>query len=265
MLLDALGFLHFTWVDILDILMVATIIYFAFRWIKGSTAINILIAVIIVLIIRIIAVALGLKMVSSLLGTIIDVGAIALIVIFQPEIRRGLINFGRSAGTSLERRSFLQRMFTTGKGDTISTKSITEISEACMEMAGQKTGALIVIRRRYSLQDIVDTGDILDAEISCRLIMNIFYKNSPLHDGAMIIGNNRIIAARCTLPISDRTDLPPRFGMRHKAAVGMSEQCDADIVVVSEQTGGVSFVRSGMVTPIDSLNKLKLLLGEKTE
>lgn len=265
MILGTLGFLHFTLIDLLDILMVAVILFIAFRWIRGSSAINIFVAIIIVLFIQIIANALGMKMISSLLGTVIDVGAIALIIIFQPEIRRFLNSLGKKAGNSIENGSLLRIFFPRRNENQVNTKDITEIAQACQEMSEQKTGALIIIRRKIRLDDIIATGDTLDAEISCRLIMNIFFKNSPLHDGAMIIGDNRIIAARCTLPITDRSNLPARYGMRHKAAIGISEQSDADVVVVSEQTGRISFVRAGEITPIDSINKLKLLLGETSE
>ena len=262
---EMLEFLHFSWVDILDILMVAAIIYLVFRWIRGSTAINIFIAIIIVIVIRVIAEALGMKMISSLLGTLIDMGAVALVVIFQPEVRRFLSTVGRTAGSTLEKQTFLQRIFPGWQQHrNVDTRSLQEISEACREMSAQKTGALILIQNKNSLEDIVATGDIVDAEIGRRLIMNIFFKNSPLHDGAMVIGGNRIVAARCTLPITERTDLPARYGMRHKAAIGISEQCDADVVVVSEETGGISFVRGGQITPIDTINTLNLLLGEKT-
>ncbi|MCQ2183366.1 MAG: diadenylate cyclase CdaA [Bacteroidales bacterium] len=265
MILGALSFLNFSWIDLLDILMVAAIIFFIFRWIRGSSAFNIFIAIIIVLFVRIIAVALGMKMMSALLGTIIDVGAIALIVIFQPEVRRFLNTIGRSAGSTLEKRNFFQKILTRDSSGVLSSDSIDEIAEACAEMASQKTGALIVIRHNNLLDDIMSTGDNIDAEISRRLIMNIFFKNSPLHDGAMVISNNRITAARCTLPITERQDLPARFGMRHKAAVGISEASDADVIVVSEQTGGISFVHAGKVTPIKSVNVLKLTLGGKVE
>lgn len=265
MILGMLGFLNFTLIDLLDILMVAIILFVAFRWIKGSSAINIFIAVIIVLFIQIISNALGMKMISSLLGTVIDVGAIALIIIFQPEIRRFLNSLGKKAGNSIENGSLLKRFFPKHSANSVDTRAISEITEACMEMSEQKTGALIIIRRKVMLEDIIATGDIIDAEISHRLIMNIFYKNSPLHDGAMVIGDKRIIAARCTLPITDRSNLPARYGMRHKAAIGISEQCDADVVVVSEQTGRISLVRSGEIITIDSINKLRLLLGENIE
>ncbi|MBQ9450008.1 MAG: diadenylate cyclase CdaA [Bacteroidales bacterium] len=260
-----LEFLHFSWIDILDILMVAALIYLVFRWIRGSTAINIFIAIILVVIVRVIAEAIGMKMISSLLGTLIDMGAVALVVIFQPEVRRFLGSLGRKAGTTLEQRNFLQKLFPGLQARRVDTRALQEITEACREMAAQKTGALILIQHKNSLEDIIATGDTVDAEIGRRLIMNIFFKNSPLHDGAMVIGGNRIIAARCTLPITERTDLPARYGMRHKAAIGISEQCDADVIVVSEETGGISFVRGGQISPVDTINTLNLLLGEKTE
>ena len=260
-----LEFLHFSWSDILDILMVALIIFLIFRWIRGSTAINIFIAIIIVLLVRVIAEALGMKMMSSLLGTLIDMGAVALVVIFQPEVRRFLNSLGRKAETTLQRPGFLQWLFPSWRSRQVDTRAIREITEACREMSAQKTGALILIQHKNSLEDIIATGDVVDAEIGRRLIMNIFFKNSPLHDGAMVIGGNRIIAARCTLPITERTDLPARYGMRHKVAIGISEQCDADVIVVSEETGGISFVRSGQMSSIDTINTLNLLLGEKTE
>ena len=245
--------------------MVALIIFLIFRWIQGSTAINIFIAIIIMLLVRVVAEAVGLKMISSLLGTVIDMGAVALVVIFQPEIRRFLSSLGRKAETTLQRPGFLQWLFPSWRSGQVDAKAVREITEAVREMAAQKEGALILILHKNSLDDIVATGDVVDAEISRRLIMNIFFKNSPLHDGAMVIADNRIAAARCTLPITERTDLPARYGMRHKAALGISEQCDADVIVVSEETGGISLVRGGQITPIESINALNLLLGEKTE
>ena len=250
--------MNFTLTDLLDIVMVAAIIYLAFRWIKGSNAINIFIAIIIVLLVQIVSSALGMKMLSSILGTLIDVGAVAIIVIFQPEIRRFLSTIGRRAGSSIEKRPMLRKLLVKTEVESVDAKSITAIAQACQEMSEQKTGALIIIRQKDLLQSIID------AEISSRLIVNIFFKNSPLHDGAMIIGSNRIIAARCTLPITERTNLPARLGMRHKAAVGISEQCDAMVIVVSEQTGRISFVRGGEIETIDSISRLKLLLSEKS-
>lgn len=252
MILDILGFLHLGFADIIDIIVVALILYVVFRWLRGSSAVNIFIAILMLFLIRIAAVAMNMKLLSALLDTVIDVGAIALIVIFQPELRQFLSRVGRST-------NILDKLFVRN-ANAVDDSAAKELSIACFEMAEQKTGALIVLRRKNSLQDIIDTGDVVDAEISSRLIENIFFKNSPLHDGAIILGGNRIIAARCTLPITDRTDIPSKYGMRHKSAIGISERSDADVIVVSEQRGTVSFVREGKITEISSRNALKLML-----
>jgi len=259
MILEALGFLHLGWMDILDILMVAAIIYFIFHWIRGTSAMYIFIAIIIIIVVRVFADAVGLRMMSSLLGALLDMGALAIIIIFQPEIRKFLLNIGRSAGSTLEKRNLFEKIFAR-KSTVLGNDTVTEIAVACREMSATKTGALIVIRRGNALDEIIATGDTIDADVVCRLILNIFFKNSPLHDGAMVVSGDRIVAARCTLPITERTDLPAHYGMRHKAAVGLSEQSDADVVVVSEQTGQVSFVSGGAITPVDDFNTLKKLL-----
>ena len=128
-------------------------------------------------------------------------------------------------------------------------------------MSEDKTGALIVIAHDTPLDEVINTGDRIDAGVHRRLIMNLFFKNSPLHDGAVVISRGRIVAARCTLPITEKTDIPASFGMRHKAAIGITEESDADVIVVSEETGRISFVKAGKVTPIQNINELKLLLN----
>ena len=258
-LLIDIGFLHFNFADVLDILMVAAIIYMLFHWLKGSAAMNIFLAIVALLLLRVLVGLLNMKMTSTILGTLIDVGAIALVVIFQPEIRRFLNNIGRRAMGSKVARPLLDRIL--GKRtELMSADEVDELVQACFEMGEQRTGALIVIPHRSSLDEIVSTGDAVDARISKPLIENIFFKNSPLHDGAMILGQNRIVAARCTLPITDRS-IPARYGMRHKAAVGRSERYDASVIVVSEQTGIVSFVTEGKITPVKNMNTLKLLIA----
>ena len=234
-----LDFLHFTFVDLLDIILVAAVIFIVFRWIRGSSAMNIFIAIIILLVVRVLATAVNMKMTSAMLGAILDVGAISLIVIFQPELRRALNNIGRKAGNN----TIVRRILSNRTADDLEARAVSEVVSAVEQMASANVGALIVIRRKDKLESILATGDEIDARISERLIKNIFFKNSPLHDGAMIIGDNRIIAARCTLPISERLDLPASYGMRHRAAVGLAEECDDDVIVVSEETGGISFVR----------------------
>jgi len=261
MLFENIDFLQFSFVDALDILVVGAIIYVIFRWIKGSSAMNIFLAILILLLIRIISVALGMKMLSTLMEALLDVGVLALIVIFQPEIRRSLNRLGISAEKTLGKRRFLNKFFSRTDYRYLDSNAVAEIAQACNDMAASRTGALIVIEHDTSLDEIIATGDEINSNISNRLLQNIFFKNSPLHDGAVIIGSNRIVAARCTLPITERMDLPAGYGMRHKAAVGISEICDADTIVVSEQTGRISFVHGGEITLIESINALKLKLG----
>ena len=256
--LELLGFLHLGIVDVLDIVVVAIVIYVVFRWLKGSSAMNILIAILALLAIRFVASAMNMKLLSTLLDAVINVGAIALIVIFQPEIRQFLSRLGRRRGGLLDR--LLGR-----KGEDLGAQASKEIVQACRDMAESRTGALIVILHKNALEDVIESGDRIDADIRSRLIENIFFKDSPLHDGAIIIGGGRIIAARCTLPITDRKDLPAKYGMRHKSAVGLTERSDADVIVVSEQRGTISFVRDGEIFPIAGMNDLKLKLEPQKE
>lgn len=258
MTLEILGFLNLNFADILDIAVVASIIYFLFKWIKKSSALNIFIAIILLLAVRFIAAALNMKMLSALMGTVIDVGAVAIIIIFQPEIRHFLGRIGRSA----DKRSLLDRLL--GRKKTVlDSASISEIADACTHMSEQKVGALIVLPNKDPIGEIIATGDEIDALIKCRLIENIFFKNSPLHDGAMIIDQGRIVAARCTLPMTDRNDIPAHYGMRHKASIGVSERYDCDVIVVSEQTGRISLVRDGQITEVTGGSPLRLALSEK--
>ena len=252
-----MGFLHFTFIDLIDIILVAAVIFIIFRWIRGSSAMNIFIAIIILFLVRVLATALNMRMISALLGAILDVGALAIIIIFQPEIRRFLNNIGKTAGNN----TLVKHLLRNRNAESIDSSVISDVVSAVDQMSRKKTGALIVIRRRDNLQSIIATGDSIDAKV----IMNIFFKNSPLHDGAMIIGGDRIVAARCTLPITERLDLPASYGMRHRAAIGIAEQCDADVIVVSEETGHVSFVRGSELTRIENPNTLKLKLQANDE
>ena len=256
MLLDLFGFLSLTFTDILDICLVGLIIYVLVRWIKDSPAMNIFLAIFVIYALMLVVDALHMKLMSRLISTFVDVGVIALVVIFQPEIRHFLMRLGVEAhGVPLVNRLF------GSKEREMDKTSVNEITEACNRMSADKTGALIVIPHKVSLEHIVETGDKIDAHVSRRLLMNLFFKNSPLHDGAVIVSGDRVVAARCTLPITERTDIPAQLGMRHKAAIGITEESDADVIVVSEETGRISFVKGGKVTPIGNINELKLLLG----
>lgn len=252
------GFLSLSLADCVDILMVAGLIYLIFRWIRGSAAMSIFIAVILLFVLRVVVAAFNMRLMNALLGTFIDVGVLALIVIFQPEVRHFLMKLGSRYGVAGKGKDLLGKLFGT-RETPLGNETVNEICEACGAMSEAKTGALIALPHKDSLRFIAETGDLVDAKVSKRLIMNIFFKNSPLHDGAMIIKGSRIVAVRCTLPIT-QSPLPPSFGMRHKAAVGISEESDAEVIVISEETGEVSFVKNGKVTPIGNMNELKLLL-----
>ncbi len=262
--LSIFGFLNLSFADCLDILMVAILIYLVFRWIRGSAAMSIFIAIILLFVLRVLVAAFNMRLMNALLGTFIDVGVLALIVIFQPEVRHFLMRLGSRNGVAGKGRDLLGRLFGVEE-QKLANETVNEIAEACRAMSAERTGALIVIPRKDSLNYIAETGDIVDAKVSRRLIMNIFFKNSPLHDGAMVIEGDRVTAARCTLPITQRTDIPPEFGMRHKAAIGISEETDANVIVVSEETGDISFVHEGVLTGIGNINELKLKLGPQEE
>ena len=257
-----LGFLQLSLADILDILLLGLIIFFAFRWIRGSSAMSIFIAIISLYLIRVLVSAFNMRLMTAIMDMVLDVGVLAIIVIFQPEIRKFLIRLGNRYMHSAQGRKIFDMLTgKAGKGNMGTSEEVNDLTEACRRMSEDKTGALIVIAHDNPLDEIIATGDRIDAAVHRRLIMNLFFKNSPLHDGAMVISGRRIVAARCTLPITERTNIPAYYGMRHKAAIGITEETDADVVVVSEETGRISFVRAGTVTPIGNINELKLLLN----
>jgi len=190
------------------------------------------------------------------------VGVIALIVLFQEDIRKFLYNIGAH-----QRMRMLVKFFSSDRGDKrgVDKESIMPIVMACMNMSRRKVGALIVIERNSSLEDIVATGDVIDANINQRLIENIFFKNSPLHDGAMVISKKRIKAAGCILPVSHNMDIPKELGLRHRAALGMSQECDAVVIVVSEETGGITVAIKGEFQLRLSAEKLESILTKELD
>ena len=265
MLLAIFGFLQMSVTDILDILLLGLIIFFAFKWLRGSSAMSIFVAIVSLYLIRVLASAFNMRLMTALMETVLDVGVLALIVIFQPEIRKFLISLGNRYMNNAQSRAIIDRLLGRKTGKVVGSEAVNDLTEACRRMSEDKTGALIVIAHKSPLDDIISTGDRIDAAIHRRLIMNLFFKNSPLHDGAMVISGERIIAVRCTLPITKRTDIPANYGMRHKAAIGITEETDADAVIVSEETGRISFAKNGVVTPIQNINELKLLLSTAME
>ena len=262
MVLASIGFLQISLADILDILLLGVIIFVAFRGLRGSSAMSIFVAIVSLYLIRVVTGAFNMRLMTAILDMVLDVGVLAIIVIFQPEIRKFLIRLGNRYMNNAKGRALIDRIL--GKKQTAAierSEEVNDLAEACRRMSEDKTGALIVITHKNPLEEVISSGDRIDAGIHRRLIMNLFFKNSPLHDGALVISGDRIVAARCTLPITTRTNIPASYGMRHKAAIGITEETDADAIVVSEETGKISFVSRGNVTPIQNINELKLLLN----
>jgi len=240
-----IGFLSIRLLDVLDILLVAFLLYKLYELLKGGVAMNIFIGLVSIYLLWWLCVkVLEMQLLGALLGQFIGVGVIALIIVFQQEVRRFLILLGTNS--FLAKNNFASSLFKWNfQFQKPDTTNITPIVKACGNMAKNKTGAIIVISRNTDLKFYATTGDIMDAEVSKRLIESIFFKNSPMHDGAIIISNNKIKAARCVLPVTENTELPAHYGMRHRAALGITEQSDAIAIIVSEETGAISFARDG--------------------
>ncbi len=243
-------------IDVIDIFLVGVLIYQAYKLIRGTAALNIFTGILVFYFIWLVVKALQMDLLSAILGQIIGVGVLALIILFQQEIRRFLLRLGTRYIDS--RQSLRVARFLFGSAaESITNEVLKEITQACGRMSETKTGALIVISKSSSLEFIAESGDRLDARVSRRLIENIFFKNAPLHDGAMIITNDKIIAARCTLPISENLSIPAHFGMRHRAAVGITELSDAVVIVVSEERGDISLVNNGEIKKMNSISELR--------
>ena len=248
--------------DIIDISLVAIILFQIYRIMRGTAAFTIFIVIIFIYLFWILVKALNMELISSLLGQVIGVGVIALIIVFQQEVRRFLLVLGNRYITG--RRFSISGFFLATGNDTGSPGEADEIVRACENMASVKTGALIVIGRKSSLDLYSDEGEILNARISAELLETIFFKNTPLHDGAVLIEGHKVLAARCPLPVTEQVNVDPRFGMRHRAAIGMSENSDAIILVVSEESGYISVVEGGQIRENITPNELRnILLMEK--
>lgn len=235
--------LSFSIKDAIDILLVATLLYYIYRLMKESRSGNIFTGILIFVIAWIVVSKIfNMSLLGSIMDKAVNIGAIALIIIFQEDIR----NFFSTLGThhSLGRLLHLFSRQRQG-GRVVNENVIIPVVRACMSMSSQKVGALIVFERYVSLGDIEHTGDIINADIRQRLIENIFFKNSPLHDGAMLIAHKKIVAAGCILPVSHDESIPRNLGLRHRAAMGITQQSDALAVVVSEETGGISVAYNG--------------------
>jgi diadenylate cyclase len=240
-------FLHVRIIDIIDILLVAFLMYQIYMLIKGTIATYIFITIITFYVVWLL-VKDNMLLLGGILGQVIGVGAIAIIVVFQQELRRFLIMFSArylpKAGISID--NLFSKI-----GTGLPVININAIVTACLNMSKDRTGALIVIQRNSDLDNYVFTGDAIDAKTTSRLLESIFNKSGPLHDGAVIIHQDKIRAASCILPVSDNFEIPEHYGLRHRAGVGLTEQTDALVIIISEETGDISLAESGMLIPAD--------------
>ncbi|WP_430906335.1 diadenylate cyclase [Maribacter sp. 2-571] len=258
--MDFLNFIEFKITDVLDIILVAILLYYIYKLVRGSVAINIFIGIVIVWTFWKLTELLGMEMISSMVGAFMQVGLIALIIVFQQEIRKFLLMIGST--NFANKRNFIKHFkFLRQEGLTTSL-DVNAILGACENMASSKTGALLVFARNNSLDFVKSTGDIMYSEVNQPILESIFYKNSPLHDGAVVIENNYIVATRVILPVSNERGIPLRFGLRHRAAVGITDKTDAIALVVSEETGNISYIKNGAFVPFKDTESLSNMLKE---
>ena len=254
-------FIEFGIKDIIDIILVALMLYYFYRLMKESRSLNVFIGIMMFIVVwLLVSQIFEMRLLGSIMDKLVSVGVIGLIVLFQEEIRK----FFNDLGTRQRMRMFFNLFSSDKKKDDEADKeTIVPLVLACLNMSRRKEGARIVIERHMSLNEIVSTGDVIDANINQLLIENIFFKNSPLHDGAMVISNRRIKAAGCILPVAHNQDIPKELGLRHRAALGMSQNSDAIVIIVSEETGGISVAIKGKFQLRLSAEKLESILTEE--
>ena len=254
-------FFEFGIKDIIDIVLVALMLFYIYRLMKESRSLNVFMGILIFVVLwLVVSQVLEMKLLGSIMDKLVSVGVIALIILFQEDIRKFLYNLGAH-----QRVQTLRRLFTNNdkQNQEQIKQTIMPIVMSCLNMSKKKVGALIVIQRATPLDDIVATGERLDASINQRLIENIFFKNSPLHDGAMVIAHDRIRAAGCILPVSHDLHIPKELGLRHRAALGITHESDCIAIVVSEETGSISVaIRSEFQLRLSAENLESILTQE---
>lgn len=255
-----LNFLRISFFDVLDIVLVAIMIYQIYNLIRGTIAANISIGLVILCALYFVVKALNMRLLTGILGNFMNVGILALIVVFQQEIRRFLLLVGRNA-SSQRNKAWWKYFFGKAEEEKDNLIRIKPIIDACRTMKESRTGALIVFVKYYDEEFFNNSCEYLDAKISKRMLESIFQKHSPLHDGAVVIANNKIKSASCILPLTDRTDLPPQFGLRHRAGIGISEASDATALIVSEETGEIAYVKQGKVKMNLTFSELEKLIN----
>ncbi|MDR1742985.1 MAG: diadenylate cyclase CdaA [Dysgonamonadaceae bacterium] len=249
-------FEHFGFKDAIDVFLVAALLYYSYRLVKISGMKPLFMGIIVFLVIWVfVSQVFNMTLLGSIMDKLISVGMFLLIILFQDEIRRFLMSLGSKRGWK-----FVSKLFTPGNKKNRDTSHITAIVLACMNMSRSKVGALIVIQDEIQLGLYEQTGEIINADISSRLIENIFFKNSPLHDGAMIVVDRKIKAAGCILPVSQNPNIPKQMGLRHRAGLGISQETDAKVIIVSEETGRITFANEGRLKSNVSPEELQQLL-----
>ena len=250
-----MGFLDLDILDLLDILLVTALLYQLYKLVKGTVAIKIFIGLAATYLFWKLVGALQMELLSEILGQFIGVGVLAVIIVFQQEIRKFLLMIGNTSFAN--RQEFFKGIMKPKKNINL---NIDALIQACYSMSQSKTGALIIITRNTELGSFESTGEQINATLSKSLLESVFYKNSPLHDGAMIIRKNLIIAARCVLPVSDLISLPIHMGLRHRAAASLTEMTDSLAIIVSEETGRIAYFKQGRLTEKVSLDNLDKFL-----
>jgi len=254
-------FINLRWLDVLDVMLVALLLYLVYTLIKGTVAVNIFLGILAIFALwRVVRVA-EMELLSEILGQFISVGVIALIIVFQPELRQFLLVIGsarifKRSKTGKRFIGWIEQM------NEINPNDIEQIVTASTQMAKTRTGALIIIAQKSKLQNYTVTGETIDGNITARMLQNLFFKNSPLHDGAVIIIGNKIKAAGCVLPLTSNKDFPSNLGLRHRAGLGITEESDAIAVIVSEENGHCSVAKDGIIRYNVEGEKLKRLLSD---
>jgi len=257
-----MAFITIRFLDFLDILLVALLLYQLYRLLKGTVAFNIIIGLFSLYLLWLIVRLLNMELIGSIMGQFIGVGVLALIIVFHPEIRKFLVFVGTNY--NVNKVLALDKLLGTSKKRTINQEQIDIMVDACISMSKSHTGALIVITNTLELNDQVNSGERLNSKISSSLIRTIFFKNSPLHDGAVIIRGNRIAAAGCILPLTQK-EIDKSMGLRHRAAIGITENSDAVCIIVSEEKGTISFAKDGEIIRRLTKEKLITLLEENIQ
>jgi uncharacterized protein (TIGR00159 family) len=254
-------FIKITWVDVVDVVLVAILIYYIYSLIRNTLAVNLVLGMIIIVLVYYTVKGLHMELLEAIIDKFMNVGILVLVIVFQPEIRRFLLHIGKS--TFLQRnKAWWGYLFGSKNIERDNLLRIKPIIDACKSMKKSRTGALMVFVKYYDDEFFTNSCEAIDSKISKRLLESIFQKHSPLHDGAVVISENKIKSASCILPLTDNNKLPAQFGLRHRAGIGVSEATDAVAVIISEETGEIAYAKQGRVRMNVSFGELEKLLNK---